>query len=71
MVTFVAAGATVTFMLRRTSVFDEDESLRPFISSGKARLVSGDGLKKDDVQKAYAFAAEVGKVDLVLFTIGM
>ena len=41
-------GATVTFLLRKRSCFDADESIRPYIASGKARLVQGDALKEED-----------------------
>ncbi|KAI8982943.1 hypothetical protein BD414DRAFT_491666 [Trametes punicea] len=65
-------GATVTFLLRRTSVFDDDEQMKPYLKTGKATLVAGDGLKIDNVQKGWEAALDAGNgsVDLVLFTIG-
>jgi len=66
----LASGSTVNFMLRKESVFDNDEKMQPYIKSGKARLVSGDALQQPTVQRAWDFASEVGKVDLVLFTVG-
>ncbi|KAI0697307.1 hypothetical protein C8T65DRAFT_710411 [Cerioporus squamosus] len=65
-------GATVTFLLRSTSVFDNDEQILPFIKNGKAQLVRGDALNRDDVRNAWQAAFQAGgeKVDVVLFTIG-
>jgi len=66
-------GATVTFLLRSTGVFDSDQDMRPFIAQGKAILVEGDALKLDDVKAAWnraLTANESHAIDLVLFTIG-
>ncbi|RDX54062.1 hypothetical protein OH76DRAFT_1398354 [Lentinus brumalis] len=65
-------GATATFLLRLTSVFDTDEQMQPFVNDGKAQLVHGDALNRDDVRKAWQAAIEAGggKVDVVLFTVG-
>jgi hypothetical protein len=68
-----AHGATVTFLLRSLSVFDNDEAIKPYVSSGKARLVQGDALVAEDVANAWAKAAEgehANGVDFVLFSIG-
>ena len=62
----------MTFLLRNVKCFDADESIKPFVSSGAARLVQGDALKEDDVRKVWTVAAEgEGKLDTVLFSIGM
>ncbi|TFY60016.1 hypothetical protein EVJ58_g5413 [Rhodofomes roseus] len=68
----LAKGATVTFLLRSTSAFDNDEVIQPYIRSGTARLVQGDALKADDVQRGWEAAqnAKDGTIDLVLFSIG-
>ncbi|KAF9447902.1 hypothetical protein P691DRAFT_801664 [Macrolepiota fuliginosa MF-IS2] len=69
---FLQGGATVTFLLRNPSVFDNDTSIQPYVSSGHARLIKGDALVKDDVARAWA---EAGRdrpqgVDYLLFTVG-
>ncbi|KAK2464539.1 hypothetical protein APHAL10511_003446 [Amanita phalloides] len=66
----LASGATVTFLLRSTTVFDKDETMQSYIQSGKARLVKGDGLVKDDVQRAWEESGRDRPVDTVLFTVG-
>lgn len=66
----IAAGATVTFLLRSTSVFDEDEVVQGYVKSGKARLVKGDALVKDDVKRAWEESGRDRSVDTVLFSIG-
>ncbi|KAI5117118.1 hypothetical protein M0805_003670 [Coniferiporia weirii] len=65
-------GATVTFLLRNPSCFDTDETIKPYIASGKARIVSGDALKEEDNRRAWELASEGGDsgVDVVLFTVG-
>ncbi|OSD08242.1 hypothetical protein PYCCODRAFT_1441226 [Trametes coccinea BRFM310] len=65
-------GATVTFLLRRTNVFENDEQMQRYVKSGQATLVCGDGLKLEDVQKGWEAALEAGNgsIDVVLFTIG-
>lgn len=68
----LAAGETVTFLLRNKSSFDNDESIKPYIASGKARIVVGDALKEDDVRRSWEAAneGEGGSVDMCLFTVG-
>ena len=66
----IAAGATVTLLLRSTSVFDNDEVVQGYIKSGKARLVKGDGLVKDDVKRAWEESGRDRPVDTVVFTVG-
>lgn len=65
-----ALGATVTFLLRSTSVFDGNTEIQPYIKSGKAHLIQGDGLVQADVKKALDAAVSHGPVDVVLFTVG-
>ncbi|KAL1685885.1 hypothetical protein GGG16DRAFT_65340 [Schizophyllum commune] len=62
------AGATVTFLLRNTAVFNADLVIQRNIGAGKARLVQGDGLKQDDVAHAWAEAAKDRQADTLLFT---
>ncbi|KAL1745411.1 hypothetical protein HDZ31DRAFT_36504 [Schizophyllum fasciatum] len=64
------AGATVTFFLRNTAVFDDDAVVQKAVKAGKARLVKGDGLKQDDVARAWAEASRDRPVDTLLFTVG-
>ncbi|PIL28686.1 hypothetical protein GSI_08730 [Ganoderma sinense ZZ0214-1] len=65
-------GATVTYLLRSVNTFDNNAEMLPFIKSGKAKLVHGDGLKPETIRDGWATAREAGngKVDLVLFTLG-
>ena len=71
-----AKGATVTFLLRSLSVFDTNETMQTYLHSGKARLVKGDALDKEDVQRGWTEAAkpthegDVTGVDTLLFTLG-
>ncbi|KAL0573824.1 hypothetical protein V5O48_008132 [Marasmius crinis-equi] len=68
----LAAGSTVTFLLRNTSCFDEDERIQRFVSTGRAFLFKGDALVRSDVEKGWEAAEKNGngKVDLLLFTVG-
>ncbi|OSX65658.1 hypothetical protein POSPLADRAFT_1179402 [Postia placenta MAD-698-R-SB12] len=66
-------GATVTFLLRSPSVFDEDTTIQKYVTTGKAHLVKGDALVVDDVRRAWQTAQAAGVdrgVDLVIFTVG-
>lgn len=64
-------GATVTFLLRNTSVFDDDADVQKYIASGHARLVKGDALNEADVGRGWDSAREDGRdVDVLLFTVG-
>jgi hypothetical protein len=62
----------VTFLLRTPSVFDKDELVKPFVESGKARLIKGDALIRDDVRHAWDEAAsgDDESVELLVFTVG-
>ncbi|KAF9220200.1 hypothetical protein BS17DRAFT_797851 [Gyrodon lividus] len=66
------SGATVTFLLRRVEAFDDNEIIQKYVKEGKARLVQGDALIKDDVQRAWdeAVKGDDKPVDLLLFTVG-
>ncbi|KAG7442514.1 uncharacterized protein BT62DRAFT_973755 [Guyanagaster necrorhizus] len=66
----LAAGSTVTFLLRSPSVFDGDAKVQEYVKSGKAFLVQGDALKQSDVQSVWDEASKHGSVDVVLFTVG-
>ncbi|KZV63467.1 hypothetical protein PENSPDRAFT_677996 [Peniophora sp. CONT] len=72
----LAKGNTVTFLLRSPSVFGEDETMKDYIRSGNARLVKGDALNKEDVQRGWEEAAKPTHegnhlgVDALLFTLG-
>lgn len=65
-------GATVTFLLRSTTAFDNDERLQKYKESGYARLVQGDALKAEDIARGWEVAQEGPDphIDLVLFTLG-
>ncbi|KIY49053.1 hypothetical protein FISHEDRAFT_42129 [Fistulina hepatica ATCC 64428] len=67
----LGSGATVTFLLRSTSVFDQNNEIQSYVQSGKARLVKGDALVEADVQHAWEQATlNDAQVDTVIFTIG-
>ncbi|CAE6375313.1 unnamed protein product [Rhizoctonia solani] len=66
----LAKGHTCTFLLRKPEALESDFSLSGYISSGKAKLVRGDGLVQDDVQRVWNVASSEGPVDLVFFGIG-
>ncbi|KAA1479487.1 hypothetical protein DENSPDRAFT_846268 [Dentipellis sp. KUC8613] len=63
-------GATVTFLLRNVSVFDDDADIQNYVKAGKVRLLKGDALNRDDVAAGWAAAAESGPIDVFLFTVG-
>ncbi|KAG8217945.1 hypothetical protein J3R82DRAFT_6115 [Butyriboletus roseoflavus] len=65
-------GATVTFLLRKPSVFDNDETVQKYVRAGKARLVQGDALVKEDVERAWTAAQgdDSKPVDFLVFTVG-
>lgn len=66
----LAAGSTVTFLLRSPSVFNDDAQVQEYVKSEKAFLIQGDALKQSDVQNVWAEASRHGDVDVVLFTVG-
>lgn len=53
-------------------MFDGDEAIQKYVTAGKARLVQGDALVKEDVERAWAAAqGDDGKpVDFLVFTVG-
>ncbi|OJA19660.1 hypothetical protein AZE42_02817 [Rhizopogon vesiculosus] len=66
-------GATVTFLLRSPTVFDQDETIQSYVKRGKALLIQGDALVKDDVSRAWLKAGQGDDdrpVDFLLFTVG-
>jgi len=67
-------GATVTFLLRSgPTVFDKNTTIQKYVKSGKARLIKGDALNKEDVKKAWEEAAKGEgwvSVGILLFTVG-
>ncbi|KAF8163703.1 hypothetical protein B0H34DRAFT_651415 [Crassisporium funariophilum] len=66
----LASGATVTFLLRSPTVFDDDEVIQGYIKSGTAHVLPGDALVKEDVQRAWDEAGKTNPVDVLLFTVG-
>ena len=63
----------MTFLVRRLTVFDADETMQSYVRSGKARLVKGDALDMDAVVRGYAKAQAAhpsGLVDVVLCSLG-
>ncbi|KAJ7022655.1 hypothetical protein C8F04DRAFT_1012247 [Mycena alexandri] len=60
-------GSTVSFLLRRPSVFDEDPVIQKFVRSGAARLIKGDAKKEEDMAHAWE---QAGIVDAVIFSVG-
>ncbi|KAG8902305.1 hypothetical protein FRB99_004644 [Tulasnella sp. 403] len=68
---FLQQGHTVAFLLRKTNVFDNDDTMKSFIASGQVQLIKGDALVEDDMRRAWAEASSVdAPVDLVLFSVG-
>jgi len=66
----IDSGATVTFLLRSPGVFDSDNVIQKYVKSGHARLLKGDALIVEDVQRAWDEAAKDRPVDVLLFTVG-
>lgn len=65
------AGHTIVFQLRNPSCFDNDAEIQPFVTSGKAKLVTGDAMVEEDVRSAWTEANADGEaVDVVLFSVG-
>lgn len=70
-IALLKSGHSVVFQLRNTSVFDQDEDMKPFIQSGAAKVIQGDAMIEEDVRKAWAEAnADNIPVDVILFTVG-
>ncbi|KAF9478504.1 hypothetical protein BDN70DRAFT_879943 [Pholiota conissans] len=64
------SGANVTFLLRSPTIFDSDETIQKYVKLGKARLLEGNALVREDVQRAWDEAGKESPVDLLLFTVG-
>jgi hypothetical protein len=71
-VRLLALGATVTFLLRSPRVFEQDDTIQNYIKEGKARLIQGDALVKNDVRRAWSEAQvdDTRPVDFLIFTVG-
>lgn len=67
----MAKGSTVTFMLRSVATLENDPKIKPYVETGKAKLVKGDAMSFEDVSAAWKLASSEAPVDLVLFTVGM
>ncbi|KAH7345754.1 hypothetical protein B0J17DRAFT_531278, partial [Rhizoctonia solani] len=66
----LAKGHTCTLLLRRPDAIDSDPSMSDYVRNGSAKLVCGNALVRDDVQKAWDIANSDGQVDLIFFGIG-
>ncbi|CAE6445062.1 unnamed protein product [Rhizoctonia solani] len=66
----VAQGHICTLLLRNTDAMESDPAMADFIRDGKIKLVRGDGLVSEDVQRAWDTTRSDGDVDLVYFGIG-
>ncbi|KAA1479488.1 hypothetical protein DENSPDRAFT_934655 [Dentipellis sp. KUC8613] len=64
-------GATVTFLLHKPHVFDGDAAMQQYINDGKARIVKGDALSREDVARGWTAAAQDGPVDVLLCTVSI
>ena len=53
-------------------MFDNDETVQKYVRAGKARLVQGDALVKEDVKRAWTVAQgdDDRPVDFLVFTVG-
>lgn len=60
----------MVFQLRSPTAFDNDQAMQPFVQSGKAILIKGDSLNKQDIENAWKAANQGSPIDLVLFTVG-
>jgi len=61
------------FLLRSSTVFDQDETIQSYVKRGKALLVQGDALVKDDVSRVWLKTGrgdDDRPVDFLLFTVG-
>ncbi|CAE7106082.1 unnamed protein product [Rhizoctonia solani] len=66
----LAKGHTCTLILRRPDSMESEPSISEHIRNGLAKLVRGDALVREDVQKAWDVANSDGPVDLIFFGIG-
>ncbi|CAE6348249.1 unnamed protein product [Rhizoctonia solani] len=66
----LAKGNTCTLLLRKPDAMESDPSMKDYIQNGSAKLVRGDALVREDVQKAVDVANADGKLELIFFGIG-
>jgi NAD(P)-dependent dehydrogenase (short-subunit alcohol dehydrogenase family) len=66
----LAKGNTCTLLLRKPDAMESDSSMKDYIQNGSAKLVRGDALVREDVQKAVDVANADGKLELIFFGIG-
>lgn len=62
-------GHSVTFLLRKPSVFDNDSEMQSFIKEGKAKIVQGDATNRSDIKGVIDSAVESG-LDVILSSVG-
>lgn len=67
---FLDAGATVNFLLRSPTIFDNDEVIQKYVKAGKVRFLKGDGLVKADLERAWEEAGKEKPVDVLFFSVG-
>ena len=60
----------MTFLLRNPAAFDPDDVIQKHIESGKARLIKGDAMVRDDCIRAWEEAGRDRDVDALVFTVG-
>ena len=60
----------MNFLLRTPKIFDDDEVIQKYVKAGKARLLKGDGLVKQDLQLAWEEAGKERPVDVLFFSVG-
>lgn len=57
--------ATVTLLLRKPGVFDNDDLVAPTIKAGRVRVVEGDATKEVDLERVFE-----RKVEVVVTSVG-
>jgi NAD(P)-dependent dehydrogenase (short-subunit alcohol dehydrogenase family) len=66
----LAQGHTCTLLLRKPDAMESDSAMSGYVRDGQAKLVRGDGLVQEDIQRAWDIAKSDGEIDLVFFGIG-
>ncbi|CAE6472770.1 unnamed protein product [Rhizoctonia solani] len=66
----VARGHTCTLLLRNPDAMESDPTMADFVRGGQVKLVRGDGLDREDIQRAWDATKSNGDVDAVYFGIG-
>lgn len=53
-------------------MFDNNETIQKYVRAGKARLVQGDALVKEDVKRVWVAAQgdDAKPIDFLIFTVG-